>query len=60
MSQAFPYIQSARQKHLYDHYINGNKPIDRDLEITTVVANFLSWDETGGLGITLTNRISSR
>lgn len=58
MSQSFPYIQSGTQKKLYDHYIDNNIQIDKPLEITTVVANFLSWDETGGLYVTLRKKMA--
>jgi hypothetical protein len=59
MSQAFPYLQAGSQKKLYDHYIGHNKLIDKDLEITSVVGNFLAWDETGGLNVTLRRKLAS-
>ncbi|BBH54554.1 hypothetical protein [Fluviispira sanaruensis] len=58
MSQAFPYLQAGSQKDLFFNYMNDNKPIDKDLEITSVVGNFLSWDETGGLFITLRKKMA--
>lgn len=58
MSQAFPYLQSGSQKDLYYKYMEQNRPIDQELEITSVVGNFLSWDETGGLYVTLRKKMA--
>lgn len=40
MSQAFPYLQAGSQKDLFFQYLTSGKPIDRDLEVTTIVGNF--------------------
>lgn len=53
MSQAFPYLQAGSQKEIVFHHINNNSDIPEDVELTTVVGNFLCWDETGGLYVTL-------
>lgn len=57
MSQAFPYLQSGSQKDIFFHYLNNNIQVDSELELTTVVGNFLSWDETGGLYVTLRKKM---
>lgn len=49
MSQAFPYLQAGSQKDLFFHYMEKNEDIPVNIELTTVVGNFLCWDETGGL-----------
>lgn len=48
MSQAFPYLQSGSQKEQIFHCINTNSDVEKYMEVTTVVGNFLAWDETGG------------
>jgi len=48
LSIAFPYLQSAASLHLIQSAINLNKDITCEDELTTVVGNYLSWDETGG------------
>lgn len=48
MSQAFPYIQAGSQKEQIFDCIKNNKDVSEEMETTSVVANFLSWDETGG------------
>ncbi|EOH6072345.1 hypothetical protein WS98_12145 [Burkholderia territorii] len=48
MSQAFPYLQAGAQVHAVLDAIQSNRPVARDVEITSVVGNFLCWDETGG------------
>ena len=53
MSQAFPYLQAGSQKEIIFQTINEDIPITEEVELTTVVGNFLSWDETGGLNLTL-------
>lgn len=58
MSQAFPYLQAGSQKDLFYGYLASGKPIDRDLEVTTIVGNFLSWDETGGLHALLRKKMA--
>jgi hypothetical protein len=58
MSQAFPYLQSGSQKEQIFHCIDTNNDISTQTEITTVVGNFLSWDETGGHYILQTKGIA--
>lgn len=53
MSQAFPYLQAGSQKDLIFHYMDNNQDLSEDVELTSVVGNFLCWDETGGLHVTL-------
>lgn len=48
MSQAFPYLQAGSQKDIVLDCIQNNKIISTPVEITSVVGNFLCWDETGG------------
>lgn len=48
MSQAFPYIQAGSQYGMIASAIRNGHDIPREFELTTVVGNFLSWDETGG------------
>ncbi|AJY23656.1 hypothetical protein CH72_5082 [Burkholderia ambifaria AMMD] len=48
MSQAFPYLQAGAQANAVLEAIKSNRPMTRDVEITSVVGNFLCWDETGG------------
>ncbi len=48
MSQAFPYLQAGSQKDLIFDAIHRNRDLPRDVELTSVVANFICWDETGG------------
>ena len=48
LSQAFPYIQSGSQLPLILHAIKNNIDVKKDMELTSVVGNFLSWEETGG------------
>lgn len=55
MSQAFPYLQAGSQDAIFLHYMNQNQDIPEHVEMTTVVGNFLCWDETGGLYLTLAN-----
>lgn len=49
MSQAFPYLQAGSQKDLFWHYMENNEDVPQNIELTSVVGNFLCWDETGGL-----------
>ena len=48
MSQAFPYLQAGSQRDLILRCIDENSDVPNDVEITSVIGNFLSWDETGG------------
>ena len=48
MSQAFPYLQAGSQKDLILRCVATNCDVPSDVEMTSVVGNFLSWDETGG------------
>ncbi|WP_342710119.1 GFA family protein [Bradyrhizobium sp. B124] len=50
MSQAFPYLQAGSQKHLIFDAMHHNRDLPRDIELTSVVGNFICWDETGGYG----------
>ncbi|UEM11390.1 hypothetical protein J4G43_043825 [Bradyrhizobium barranii subsp. barranii] len=50
MSQAFPYLQAGSQRDLIFDAMHQNRDIGRDIELTSVVANFICWDETGGHG----------
>ncbi|MDA9420886.1 hypothetical protein XH97_01630 [Bradyrhizobium sp. CCBAU 53380] len=50
MSQAFPYLQAGAQRDLIFDAIHHNRDLTRDIELTSVVANFICWDETGGHG----------
>ncbi|QRK11185.1 hypothetical protein JQX13_14580 [Archangium violaceum] len=48
MSQAFPYLQAGAQKELIFDAIQNDHDVPEDVEITSVVGNYLCWDETGG------------
>ncbi|WP_407151233.1 GFA family protein [Bradyrhizobium sp. ORS 86] len=50
MSQAFPYLQSGSQSDLIFEAMHRNRSVPKDVELTSVVANFICWDETGGHG----------
>ncbi|MGY3560276.1 hypothetical protein ACVWXP_003545 [Bradyrhizobium sp. USDA 4463] len=50
MSQAFPYLQAGSQRELIFDAMRHNRDITRDVELTSVVGNFICWDETGGHG----------
>jgi hypothetical protein len=52
-SQAFPYLQAGSQKDIFFHYLEKGEEIPKHVEYTSVVGNFLCWDETGGLYATL-------
>jgi hypothetical protein len=51
MSQAFPYLQAGAQKDYIFHVIKKNIDVEEHFEKTSVVGNFLCWDETGGVKI---------
>lgn len=51
MSQAFPYIQAGSQSNLILDIMEKNLDVPSDIEMTSVVGNFISWDETGGHSI---------
>lgn len=53
MSQAFPYLQAGSQKDIFLQFMDQNKDVPEEVELTTVVGNFLCWDETGGLNLML-------
>lgn len=57
MSQAFPYLQAGSQQALIFHYMNQNADVPVDVELTSVVGNFLCWDETGGFYLTLASGV---
>lgn len=48
MSQAFPYLQAGAQRDVIHACIRDNHDVPASFEITSVVGNFLAWDETGG------------
>ncbi|WP_115330199.1 hypothetical protein [Legionella gresilensis] len=48
ISLAFPYIQAGSQLSLILDSIKSNHDIPSHVEMTSVVGNFLCWDETGG------------
>ena len=48
MSIAFPYLQAGSQLNLIQEVIRTNIDIPEHIEITSVIGNFLCWDETGG------------
>ena len=48
LSMAFPYLQAGSQLKLVFDAIDKNIDISEHIEITSVVGNFLCWDETGG------------
>ncbi|WP_246510523.1 GFA family protein [Bradyrhizobium glycinis] len=50
MSQAFPYLQAGSQRDLIFDAMHYNRDLAKDIELTSVVANFICWDETGGFG----------
>jgi len=53
ISIGFPYAQAGSQSRLLDGMVaRGDAPRDA-IELTTVVANFLCWDETGGHRVVL-------
>jgi hypothetical protein len=53
MSIGFPYAQAGSQSRLLDGMV-ARRAAPRDtIELTTVVANFLCWDETGGHSVIL-------
>lgn len=51
MSQAFPYLQAGAQKKLILNAMDNNEDLNYKFEYTSVVGNFLCWDETGGHAI---------
>lgn len=51
MSQAFPYLQAGAQKKQILSAMDNNEDMDQCFEFTSVVGNFLCWDETGGHAI---------
>lgn len=57
MSQAFPYIQAGSQANLILTVMKNNIDVPIEIEMTSVVGNFLSWDETGGHHIIVENGV---
>jgi hypothetical protein len=51
MSQAFPYLQAGSQRNIILNTMKNNEDINTMFELTSVVGNFLCWDETGGHAI---------
>jgi hypothetical protein len=48
MSLAFPYLQAGAQYRLIAECIYKDRDVTREIEITSVVGAFLTWDEVGG------------
>ncbi|WP_271553797.1 MULTISPECIES: GFA family protein [unclassified Bradyrhizobium] len=48
MSQAFSYLQAESQRDLIFDAMHHNRDRARDIELTSMVANFNCWDERGG------------
>jgi hypothetical protein len=48
MSEAFPFLQAGSQKELIFDCIRKGTGVDVNMELTSVVGNFLCWDESGG------------
>ncbi|MFL6652692.1 MAG: hypothetical protein ACJ8J7_15535 [Sulfurifustaceae bacterium] len=59
MSQAFPYLQAGAQANLILQAMDRNIPVPLEVEWTSVVANFLCWDETGGHHILMEEGIAA-
>ncbi|MCA3708465.1 MAG: hypothetical protein INF02_01565 [Phenylobacterium sp.] len=55
MSQAFPYLQSGSQAQLILNVIDSDGDVPDAVELTSVVGNFLAWDETGGHQVVMRN-----
>lgn len=53
ISIGFPYAQAGAQSRLLDAMIDDGHAPREAIELTTVVANFLCWDETGGHRVVL-------
>lgn len=49
MSQAFPYLQAGSQQGYIFNCMENNQDVEEAFEVTSIVGNFLCWDETGGL-----------
>lgn len=54
MSQAFPYLQAAAQKDVIFDAIHDNKDVPAAMELTHAVGSFLTWDESGGNYVIMT------
>ncbi|QRK10891.1 hypothetical protein JQX13_12945 [Archangium violaceum] len=48
LSQAFPYLLAGAQKELIFDAMENDRDVPVEVEITSVVGNYLCWDETGG------------
>lgn len=53
MSLAFRYLQAAAQKDVIFDAIQENRSVPEEIELMNVVGNFLTWDESGGNGLLL-------
>jgi len=53
ISIGFPYAQAGSQSRLLDAMVARRTGPRASIELTTVVANFLCWDETGGHSVVL-------
>lgn len=59
MSQAFPFLQAGSQKDVFWDCIDRYQDVPEHVELTTVVGNFLCWDETGGLYPTMAMQLKA-
>lgn len=48
MSEAFPYLLAGSQSRLIFDCMDRNVPASNSMQKTAAVANFLTWDESGG------------
>jgi hypothetical protein len=48
ISLAFRYLQAAAQKDVIFDAIHENRNVSEEMEMMNAVANFLTWDESGG------------
>lgn len=51
MSLAFRYLQAAAQKDAIFEAIRDNRDVPEGIELMNAVANFLVWDEAGGIDL---------
>lgn len=59
MSQAFPYVINGAQGKIIFDLMEETKLPTRDIEATSVVSTFLSWDEYGGLYPTISHGLKA-
>jgi hypothetical protein len=53
MSQGFRYVIAAAQKDAFFMAMSENRGVSDKIEMMNAVANFLAWDETGGIELNL-------